>query len=160
MFTYREAREDDIPGMASIRAAEWGTQQYWMERIPSYLLGESDPQHARKTRVGYVACDNGVVVGFITGHLTRRHGCNGELQWINVAHAYRGREVASELLRRLAQWFVEQKSLKVCVDVEPTNLLARKFYLKHGAVDLNPHWLVWNDISVVLKDRQFSSQAF
>lgn len=159
MLTYREAREEDIPAMASIRAAEWGTQEYWMERIPAYLLGESDPQHARKTRVGYVACDESVVVGFITGHLTRRHQCDGELQWINVAQVYRGSETASELLRLLAKWFVDQNSSKVCVDVEPRNLSARNFYRKHGAVDLNPHWLIWNDISVVLKDRQFSSRA-
>jgi ribosomal protein S18 acetylase RimI-like enzyme len=158
MLTYREARNDDVPAMASIRAAEWGTQEYWMERIPAYLRGESDPQHARKTRVGYVACDDSGVVGFITGHLTSRHGCNGELQWINVAQAYRGSEMASELLHLIAKWFVGNKSLKVCVDVEPTNLSARKFYRKHGAVDLNPHWLVWNDIGVVLGDRQ-ASQA-
>ena len=144
--------------MAAIRAAEWETREYWLKRIPGYLAGESDVQYARKPRTGYVACDNGIIVGFITGHLTRRHQCDGELQWINVAQAYRGTEAASELLRMLAKWFVEQKSVKVCVDVEPTNLSARKFYRKHGAVDLNPHWLVWNDIGVVLEDRQ-ASQA-
>jgi hypothetical protein len=34
----------------------------------------------------------------------------------------------------------------VCVDVEPENRVARAFYSRHGAVPLNPHWLVWDDI--------------
>ena len=152
MLSYRELREEDIPGMASIRAAEWETREYWLGRISGYLTGESNPQHARKPRVGYVACDSDVVIGFITGHLTTRHQCDGELEWINVVPEYRGSGAASELLRMLAKWFVEQKSPRVCVDVQPTNSAARKFYRRHGAVDLNPHWLVWHDIGVVLKN--------
>jgi ribosomal protein S18 acetylase RimI-like enzyme len=74
------------------------------------------------------------------------------LQWINVAKERRGGGIAGELLRRLAAWFVEQKASKICVDVQPTNLAARKFYRRHGATDLNPHWLVWNDIRVALHE--------
>jgi ribosomal protein S18 acetylase RimI-like enzyme len=71
------------------------------------------------------------------------------LEWINVIPERRGAGVASELLRLLAGWFVEQKAFRVCVDVEPSNTVARAFYTRHGAETLNPHWLVWNDIRKV-----------
>ena len=43
----------------------------------------------------------------------------------------------------MAAWFGELGAARVCVDVEPGNARARAFYRKHGAVDLNLHWLVW-----------------
>jgi ribosomal protein S18 acetylase RimI-like enzyme len=155
--TYREAGKADVTGMSRIRAAEWGEQEYWEQRIWGYMQGEVFPQKALKPRVVYVAVEGDAVLGFIAGHLTRRHECDGELEWINVAAETRGSGIAAELLRRLAAWFVEQKALKICVDVQPTNTVARKFYRRHGAKDLNPHWLVWNDIRVVLdnSDLQF-----
>src|SRR5207249_1752092 len=92
----------------------------------------------------------GRLVGFIAGHLTRRFGCDGELQWINVIPERRGSGVADELLRRLAGWFAQQNASRICVDVDPDNPTERKFYMRHGAQPLNPHWLVWNDISSVI----------
>jgi len=90
------------------------------------------------------------LVGFVAGHLTRRYGCQGELEWINVLPERRGAGIASELLRLLAGWFVEQKAFRVCVDVEPSNAVARAFYTRHGAETLSAHWLVWYDIRHVL----------
>jgi hypothetical protein len=58
--------------------------------------------------------------------------------------------VASGLLAELARWFVAQDARRVCIDVVPTNTVARGFYAHHGARALNPHWLVWDDIGVVL----------
>lgn len=136
--------------MAQVRAAEWETEQYWRNRIAAYLACELHPQHAQKARIGYVAYENDSLVGFIAGHLTRRYSCDGELEWINVIPERRGSGIASELLRLLAAWFVTQKASRICVDVQPANAAARKFYKRHGAENLNPHWLVWTDINVVL----------
>ena len=136
--------------MARIRACEWGSFDYWTNRITGYLEGEVHPQRALPPRISYVAVEQGSVVGFIAGHLTLRHGCEGELEWINVIPERRGSGVAPELLRLLAGWFVEKKAFRVCVDVEPSNTGARAFYTHHGAAMLNEHWLVWNDISHVL----------
>ena len=102
-------------------------------------------------RVAYVALEGETVVALIAGHLTRRFQCDGELEWINVVPEHRRSGIASALLRLLAEWFVGQQALRVCVDVDPANGEARRFYSRHGAVELNPHWLVWNDISVVLR---------
>jgi GNAT superfamily N-acetyltransferase len=147
---YRLAEKADIPAMARIRAAEWETKEYWTVRISRYLSGEHHPQHALLPRVSYAAFEDDSLVGFIAGHLTRRYACDGELEWINVIPERRGSTVASELLCLLAAWFVEQKASRICVDVDPANSTARRFYLRHGAVELNEHWLVWNDIKLVL----------
>jgi len=136
--------------MARIRAADWGIEELWRVRISRYLNYEHHPRQALAPRVIYVALDDDMVVGFIAGHLTRRHACEGELQWINVIPELRGGAVAAELLHLLAAWFVAQNACRICVDVEPENTTARRFYMRHGAEDLNPSWLVWNDIRVVL----------
>jgi ribosomal protein S18 acetylase RimI-like enzyme len=150
---YREAEQSDIPAMARIRAAEWETEEYWRFRISRYLARELHPRQALMPRASYVALEGDALVGFIAGHLTRRFACDGELEWINVIPERRGSGVASELLRLLAAWFATQKASRICVDVEPANTPARRFYTRHGAEDLNPHWLVWNDINVVLGAR-------
>jgi ribosomal protein S18 acetylase RimI-like enzyme len=149
---YRPADPSDVPAMARIRAAEWETEEYWRARIARYMDCELQPQQALLPRALYVALEGegGAVVGLIAGHLTRRYQCDGELEWINVAPQYRGSEVAPALLRLLAAWFAGQKARRICVDVDPSNEAARRFYTRHGAGPLNPHWLVWHDINVVL----------
>ncbi len=153
-MNYRLARDSDIPAMARIRAADWETEQYWTARISGYLAGELHPREALSPRVIYVATEADSLVGFIAGHLTRRYKCDGELEWINVIPEQRRSGVASELLRHLAAWFVKQQASRVCIDVQPGNIAARRFYAKHGAEKLNEHWLVWDDIKNVLATRE------
>lgn len=147
---YRLAGPSDVPAMARVRAHEWETEEYWRTRISGYMDCKLHPRLALMPRVSYVALEGDSLVGFIAGHLTQRHQCDGELEWINVVPEHRGSGIAFELLRLLATWFVEQKALRICVDVDPANATARRFYMRHGAQDLKPHWLVWNDIHTVL----------
>jgi GNAT superfamily N-acetyltransferase len=147
---YRQADKSDVPAMARLRATRQGTEENWRMRISSYMDCEHHPQHALMPRVIYVALEGDSVVGFIAGHLTRRYACDGELEWIDVVAAHRRSGVASELLRLLAAWFSGQNARRICVNVDPANIVARRFYARHGAEPLNPHWLVWNDISIVL----------
>jgi ribosomal protein S18 acetylase RimI-like enzyme len=150
MLLYRQARHSDIPEMAEIRAGDWGTEEYWRERILQYLTHQLHPRQALRPRVAFVCLDRESVVGLIAGHLTRRFACDGELEWISVRPQYRSRGVASQLLCRLAEWFVAQDARLVCVDVEPSNQVARRFYARHGAEDLKPHWMVWKDIQAAI----------
>ena len=143
---YKVADQSHIPGTARIRGLDPETEGYWHDRITGYLNGLLNPQKALAPRIMYVAMDAGTVVGFIAGHLTLRYDCSGELEWISVLPQYQRRGIASGLLRLLTAWFVEQKSLRVCVDVDPANGVARTFYKHHGAIDLNAHWLVWENI--------------
>src|SRR5271168_3280036 len=152
-MNYRLALDSDVPAMARIRAANWETEDYWRVRISSYLAGELHPREALSARVIYVATEADSLAGFIAGHLTRRYKSNAEIEWIDVIPEQRRSGEASKLLRHLAAWFVEQKATRVCIDVQPGNITARRFYAKHGAEKLNEHWMVWNDIKNVLATR-------
>jgi GNAT superfamily N-acetyltransferase len=151
---YRIARQSDALAMARLRAANMPAEEAWTARIAGYLAKEYHPRHALLPRVAYVALAAGEVVGYVAGHLTRRYKCDGELQWINVIPEHQGTGVAANLLCRLAKWFVKQKARRVCVDVEPDNIVARCFYKKNGAQTLSTRWLVWPDINVALIKRK------
>jgi GNAT superfamily N-acetyltransferase len=144
---FRPATLRDVAAMAQLRTEHWGNAPDWERTIASYLSGEHHPRHALLPRVAVIAEQDGEVIGFIAGHLTRRYRCDGELQWINVSPDYRGQGVATELLRELADWFASHNARRICVDVQPRNATARTFYTRHGAEPLNDHWLVWENIA-------------
>jgi ribosomal protein S18 acetylase RimI-like enzyme/predicted enzyme related to lactoylglutathione lyase len=144
---YRPAELADVPAMARLRAETWGTEEYWCARIAAYLRGELHPQHALAPRVAFVAQRGGKIVGLIAGHLTRRHNCDGELEFIDVTREHRGGGIADGLLRQLAEWFIAQNANRICVDVAPENTRAVRFYARNGAAQLNKHWMVWEDIA-------------
>jgi ribosomal protein S18 acetylase RimI-like enzyme len=145
-FAIRLAREHDIAGMAELRAQTWGTEPYWTARIGGYLNGEHSPQQALTERVAFVALDEDVMVGLVAGHRTKRFGCDGELEWIDVAKESRGQGIADGLMATMMAWFVEHEALRVCVNVAPENAVAQRFYARHGAATFNEYWMVWNDI--------------
>jgi GNAT superfamily N-acetyltransferase len=150
---YRPARLSDIPDMARIRAADWGDEEYWKDRILQYLTHKLHPREALRPRISFVAVEGDRVVGLMAGHLTTRFGCDGELEWISVLEEYRSRGVASQLLCHLSEWFTACGVQRVCVDVEPSHHSARRFYEHHGAKDLKPHWMVWEDIRAAVTNR-------
>lgn len=153
LLKYRVGTMSDIPSMARIRSGEWGTEEYWSTRIAGYMNGTHHPKQAMPTRIVYVSMDSDTMAGFIAGHLTERLGCAGELEWINVAPQYRRKGVASTLLYQMASWFDTHHATRVCVDVAEDNVPALRFYEVHGAKNLNPHWLFWDDIRIVQKGR-------
>jgi RimJ/RimL family protein N-acetyltransferase len=149
----RPAEERDVRATAAIRAAEWETQAYWEKRIGAYLAGNISAQHAVPGHAAFVAEVADEVVGFIAGHRTTRHECQGELEWIDVVAPYRRRGIAGRMVVTLAGWFVEQQALRVCIDVKPENSVARGLYAKFGARPLNPYWMFWEDVGVALRGR-------
>jgi ribosomal protein S18 acetylase RimI-like enzyme len=150
MTTYRTATDADIPAMASLRTETWGEKPYWEKRIAGYLSRESNPQQALAPRVIFVAVEETKIVGLIAGHLTRRYDCDGELEWIDVTTEHRRKGIAAALLKQLAEWFISQKAVHVCVNCSSDNPIAQNFYRSHGVESLNEHWLIWKDISVLL----------
>jgi GNAT superfamily N-acetyltransferase len=88
-----------------------------------------------------------VLVGLVAGHRTKRFGCDGELEWIDVAKEWRGQGMADGLMTAIMQWFVQQRALRVCVNVAPENIRACRLYARFGAVPFNPHWMIWKDVS-------------
>jgi len=142
----RPAEPGDFPAMASIRAGEWQSDAFWLDRIGGYLAGVHSPQHALAPRAAWVALRGDSVAGFVAGHLTRRFDCDGELQWINVAAGYRGKGIADQLLAVMLDWFRQHNAARVCVNVEPGSEIARRFYARHGAVPMGPHWMLWRNL--------------
>jgi GNAT superfamily N-acetyltransferase len=135
--------------MAAIRAQQWGDKAFWTDRITWYLRGEHWPQQALPERAAFVAVDDGKLVGFVAGHRTRRFDCDGELQWINVAEERRGQGIADKLMAQIGGWFIEQDALRVCVNVNPENITARRLYARCGARPLNEQWMGWDDARVM-----------
>jgi ribosomal protein S18 acetylase RimI-like enzyme len=154
--TYRPARASDIPAMAQIRAADWGNEEYWRRRIAEYLNRKMGPKEALRSRTSFVCVREERIVGLVAGHLTRRFDCEGELEWISVRQECRGKGVASRLFLLLAEWFIAHGAHRVCVDVDPANEAARRFYERHGAVDLRRHWMVWKDIQIYSQNSFFN----
>jgi GNAT superfamily N-acetyltransferase len=141
----RLVKEGDIPALAAIRARESQTEVFWVDRIARYLRGEHSPQQALAARAVFAAIEEDTVVGFVAGHRTRRYQCDGELQWINVVEGRRGQSIAGKLLEKMADWFMEQSAVRICVNVDPSNTAARRFYSKCGARVLNDQWMIWED---------------
>src|SRR5579875_2345943 len=112
---YRPATLRDVSAMAQLRSEHWGNAPDWERTVASYLSGEHHPRQALLPRVAIVAEYEGEIIGFIAGHLTRRHKCEGELQWINVSASEHRKGVATGLLQHLAEWFVENGAHRVCV---------------------------------------------
>jgi GNAT superfamily N-acetyltransferase len=139
-ITFRSAQIADIPVLAAIRAAEWETEAYWTRRIGEYL-----PEEVAQDRTILIAEDEGTPVGFVAGHRTRRFGCDGELQWVNVARERRGLGIGAMLIRKIGFWFVEQGVQRICVDVEPDNAVARGLYSRCGAKPFKPYWMIWEN---------------
>lgn len=138
-----EAGLDDIGPLALLREPDAAAGPADPRMFP-YLEGIHHPHQALPPRVIYMAVDGGAPVGYIGGHLTRRLGCEGELQYLYVVPKKRRDGIASMMLDRLWEWFRKQGAARICVDAG--NEVARAFYKSRGAEALGPHWLFWPDI--------------
>jgi GNAT superfamily N-acetyltransferase len=143
---FREIALSEVPVVARLpQPGEAGGDP--PDRMARYLRGEHHPQHALAPRQMWVAWDGPEPVGYVAGHLSTRFGCDGELQWIYVVARHRRRRVASELLGLLIAWFGAGDARRICVNVGDER--ARPFYAAAGAIALQPHWMVWEDIARV-----------
>lgn len=145
---FREAHTSDVPAMAACHSSEEAADV----RMAAYFDGKHHPQNALAARVGYVAIANDVVVGYIAGHQTTRHGCAGELQYFFVSPDFRRRGIGIRLLKLLAEWFHTRGVERVCValaaDSPPQ---AKPFCESAGAIPLKKYWYVWPNISTLCR---------
>jgi GNAT superfamily N-acetyltransferase len=154
----RPAADSDLPAIARVQARTMVAAAHYEDsvdeeavyrrlhpRVSGYFAGTYAPKFALPQRVMFVAEEQGQVVGFIAGHCSTRRGCNAELQWLFVLPHWQRRGVGGQLLQPLREWFIAQGSTRVIIDAPPTNP-CRAFYLKHGAIPLDEHWLYWEDI--------------
>jgi GNAT superfamily N-acetyltransferase len=158
----REAGIEDVPHIAQINSdtlRECGLEtpeMFDVERLRKrwigYVRGLHQPQYALEPRLLVAAFAEHSMVGYIAGHFSRRYDTEGELQSLYVLKEHHGKGIGTSLLMHLAGWFGNHDRRAVCVGIDPANPY-RRFYEKHGARYLNKHWLVWDDIGVVLQKR-------
>ena len=146
---FRVATSADVAAMAQCRLSDAAAGAA-DSRMAAYFDGRHHPQQALPPRVGYAAFVADSIIGYIAGHLTTRHGCAGEVQYLFVAPAYRRRGIATALIRLLAGWCREQGAAKVCVSLDDDSPAAQPFYASLGAVPIKRLWYVWEDIRVLL----------
>jgi ribosomal protein S18 acetylase RimI-like enzyme len=121
--------------------------------MQAYFEFRHHPQRALPTRVGFLAMDGDTVIGYVAGHLTTRHNCGGEIQYLFVAPAYRRRGVARDLVHLMADWFHSYAAVRVCVSTDIESPSALAFYEHMGAAPLFPGkkgWWVWERIDNLL----------
>jgi GNAT superfamily N-acetyltransferase len=156
-ITFRIATSADVPAMVKCRLSDPYFEAAGPEdpRMAAYLDGQHHPQQALAPRVAYVAVAGGEVIGYIAGHLTTRHQCEGELQHLFIAPTHRRRRIGTALLGLLAKWFQEQRAQRICVAVaNDSPREARPFAEGVGALPLKRNWYAWDDIGAVVAKRQ------
>ena len=147
-ITVEPATLNDLPALCRLRAEQSGHTLEWEPRITAYMIRQQNPQFALEPREVFVAVNrDNEVVGMISGHLTTRFHCQGEIQWLNVQADQRGRRIAGQLVEALFAWFRQHDARKICVNVAPSNDAARKLFARYAAEPMGPHWLIFPDIA-------------
>jgi GNAT superfamily N-acetyltransferase len=144
---FRAATVADVTGMERCHVGDSAAGPT-DPRIALYLKGEHHPQQALRPRIAFVGLEGEATVGYIGGHLTRRFECDGELQYLYVVRESRRRGVATDLARLLAAWFTDHGASRICANVGRSDLDAEAFLRRRGAIRLDGHWMVWEDIAV------------
>jgi GNAT superfamily N-acetyltransferase len=119
------------------------------DRWRRYISQGSTAQMACGDGFTFVAEKEGQVVGFAAYHHTRRHNTHAELQAIYVKQAAQSQGIGTALLHLIASRLAGEGSASMCVGYSCENPYKR-FYFKHGAVEINPYWAVWHDVSKLL----------
>ncbi|MEI8633359.1 GNAT family N-acetyltransferase [Vibrio sp. PP-XX7] len=94
----------------------------------------------------YVACEEHMIVGFITGHFSElvstvsKNVMMGSIDELFVLPAYRCQGIGSRLLNRLTKEFEDYSIQQIFVEVWAFNLAAQKLYQQLG-FEHHIHWL-------------------
>lgn len=148
-LTFRAVSAPDVPAMTRCRQGEPAGGPV-DPRMSAYFEGLHHPQESLSPRTGFAAFDGDQVIGYIAGHRTKRHDCEGEVQYLFVAPAHRRRGIAGELLSLLADWFGAQGARQVCIAVAADSPPECKPFVEElGARPLRRHWHAWDDIGAV-----------
>jgi GNAT superfamily N-acetyltransferase len=121
---------------------------FWRDRWQHYLQEGSSAQQSLGDGYAILAEHRGQLIGFAGYHHTRRWGCDAELESIYIRLSHQGRGVGTFLLREIIKRLRQDGSRSMCVGYSPSNPYKR-FYIKHGATEINPHWAVWRTLPAV-----------
>jgi GNAT superfamily N-acetyltransferase len=124
---------------------------FWTNRWRSYIQEGSRAQMATGDGFAVIAEVENAPVGFAAYHHTRRHDTQAELQSIYVRKEAQGSGIGTLLLRFIATRLHDEGTTTMCVGYDPRNPYKR-FYLKQGAIEISPHWAMWQDVSRIIPE--------
>ena len=151
-YTITEATISDVPDIVDVTLLSFEdafkkpfylTREDAIHRWTAYIRKEHHPQKAKDPRIIYKAIANGIIVGFIAGHLSERFDLEGELQSIYILPEHQGNGLGTQLVISLAEWFKKWNARQVCVGPIDGS---EGFYIKLGAKQNEHGWLVWENI--------------
>lgn len=118
---------------------------FWHDRWWRYVAEGSTAQKSLGDGFAILALRSEHVCGFAAYHHTRRWDCDAELESIYVRLKHQGHGIGTMLLQEIVMRLRAEGSRSLCVGYAPDNPYKR-FYFKHGAIELNPHWGVWRSL--------------
>jgi GNAT superfamily N-acetyltransferase len=127
-------------------AIDYDTRLY---RCNTYFNRQS-PATSKPERIVFKAVIEGLIIGYIAGHLTTRYDMNAEIQSFYVLKEHQRARAGSKLFESLLSWLTTQNATSLCVGIDDKNPY-HAFYSKYGGKHLNPHWICWEDVDL----RQF-----
>lgn len=120
---------------------------FWEDRWYGYIKHGSRAQQALGDSFTILAECVGQLAGFAAYHHTRRWNCDAELQSLYVLPDHQRLGIGTMLLQEIIRRLRAEGSTSLCVGYAPDNPYKR-FYAKHGAIEINPHWAVWRELPV------------
>jgi GNAT superfamily N-acetyltransferase len=138
------SKESSIPQLLDAHDSNFS---FWTDRWRRYLTEGSRAQMSQGDGFALFVEIGGRPVGFAAYHHTTRHGAGAELESMYVLKEFQGHGLGARLLRAVGGRLHADGSGSMCVGYDHRNPYKR-FYLERGAVEINPHWAVWRDLSL------------
>lgn len=137
-------KEQSLPALTDDHDRDF---EFWLRRWQRYIRDGAggNVQKALGDSFSILAESEVQLVGLAAYHHTRRWDCDAELESMYVSPDWQARGIGTEFLRIILQRLQADGSRSLCVGYNPKNPYKR-FYLKHGAVEINRHWAVWRSL--------------
>jgi GNAT superfamily N-acetyltransferase len=120
---------------------------FWKRRWRGYITSGSRAQQSLGDGWVFIAELDGVPVGYVAYHHTKRLGTDAELQNIYLLKDAQRRGIGTHLLGVVAHRLRADGSRTMCVGFDAGSPYTR-FYFKHGAVETAPGapWAIWQNL--------------
>ena len=123
---------------------------FWTRRWRGYITSGSRAQQSLGDGWVFLAELDGVPVGYVAYHHTKRLGTDAELQNIYLLKNAQRQGIGTRLLGVVAHRLRADGSRTMCVGFDAGSPYTR-FYFKHGAEETAPGapWAIWHDVSAL-----------
>ena len=123
---------------------------FWTRRWRDYIARGHLPLQIFGDGWVFLAEVEGVPVGYVAYHHTKRLGTDAELQNIYVLKEWQGKSIGTHLLGTVAHRLHADGSRTMCVGYD-SNSPYKRFYMKYGAIETEPGspWAIWHDLGAL-----------